>query len=252
MTKAVSRFCLGKKHAVSDARTLRADKYVDRRPIPIRCEYDHQVKRWPLYDNDTVGDCAIVAYAHLVACQTAVADGNGRLVEFKLPDVLRAYRELSPQDDGVVMLDALKYFRAKGVGGVHTGMFAAVDFHDVGLLFRAIHQYGGIYAGFLLPQAVVEMGTLWYAPATPAQLKGKWAVGSLGGHAVYLGGYDSVAGLLTGATWGKPLTLSLSFLRAYMDEAYVLVSEAWTNDLGDTPTGSNLRQLRYDVKKVTA
>lgn len=248
---SVTHFRLGKKHAVSDGRTLRAEAYFLGRKLPLACDYDQHVKKWPLLKNDTLGDCGVVAYAHLLQCQSAVADGGERQIALSTAAVEKAYGELSPADDGVIALDALKYFRAHGVGGVHVGAFAAVDFRDCGRLMQAIYQFGGVYAGLLLPEAIAEMDDVWEAPASDAQLKGKWSKGGLGGHLVYLGGYDSIAGHLRGASWGRPLTLTMAFARAYMDECYVMIGETWTNDLGDTPTGANLRQLRSDAERLT-
>jgi hypothetical protein len=243
MTAAPRRFKLGKKHALRDSRTLAAHDFAGRLRPPMTADWHRRVKHWPLYDNDRLGTCAVASYAHLVLCQTANADGPARKLEIFKAAVVDAYLEQSPADEGLVLLEALKTFRSQGIGGVRIGAFAAVDYQHTGRLLQAIYQFGGVYAGFALPEAIWDMDQNWYAPAAAEQLVDDWAAGSGGGHAVYIGGYSSIDGLLYGASWGQPIAISLAFARAYLDECYVTVGESWSDDVGETPSGVNLREL---------
>lgn len=256
----IEQYKLGKRHALKDSRTIKAERYYHHGVhLPLTCVWASKVNRWPLYFNDSIGTCAVAAYAHSLICQTTNADGARNQVKPLPGSVIDTYSYISGYnpvtgegDDGCILLDALKYFRKTGIDQRRIGAFASVNYQDFEALFSAILLFGGVYAGFQLPLGIIDQEGTWTCPSLLSQRVDDWEPGSLGGHAMYLGGYDSLKGTIEGVTWGKQVSLSLNFVQAYMDECYVLIGEAWTNDVGFTPTGLNLKTLLQDVSKVSS
>jgi hypothetical protein len=73
------------------------------------------------------------------------------------------------------------------------------------------------------------------------------APGSWGGHAVWAVAYDSRT--VTVVTWGMRKALTWEFLAAYGEEAYALLSGAWTAKDAISPSGFDFVTLRDDLSK---
>jgi hypothetical protein len=239
---------LGKKPPVYDDRTLRFGAYV--KPtlpqVPGALSYVHHIKSWPMYGNDTLGDCTCAAAGHMIQCWTA---NNGASMELPTSDIIAMYRVFNPgtEDDGCDMLSVLKWWRANRLDqtfddtSIHA--FAAIELGNQEQAEQACYLFGGIYLGLALPDFAVagDMTAPWAVPSgsdvpPPNQNNG---------HCVPVVAYNSVG--LTVVTWGELRVMSWGFYNAYVDEAYAVLSPAWFNPKGDAPVGFDLEHLERDL-----
>lgn len=253
----VSDLKLGKREPKHDPRTVRLSDYVVGAlpPPPPRVNWGTRARRLGMMLNDRIGDCGIAAPAHLVQCWTAE---NGSEIVVPDAEILAAYQAVSgyvpgrpDTDNGVFLLDVMKYWRNVGIGGHKIAAFAAVDLRDRMALCRAIAFFGGVVAGFALPQSS-QSQPVW-------SLKLGGTVGSprrysWGGHAVSIHGYtlddDETLGDVECVTWGERKLVTLDFCDGYCDEAYVAVSQDWA-DADGAPSGYDLNRLLADVRSLS-
>ncbi len=149
----------------------------------------------------------------------------------------------SSTDNGVVMLDALNYWRKTGLGGHKIKAFMAVDWNNLTEVFQAIQLFGNVFLGVALPLSV-QTADSWtvsdggiYAPAG--------VVGGWGGHACPL--MAASPQTMTCITWGERLKMSHNFLSDYAEECWVCLSTDWFSAAGNAPSQLNLAQLEADL-----
>ena len=239
---------LGKKEAQHDPRTLKLSAYLkpELPAPPDSVDWTVGVGDWGLYGNDRLGDCVVAGCAHMIGCWTRWAAGTPSWVP--LSDVVSTYLELSPNDEGLVVLDFLKRWRKPGVLGHPIGAFVSVDPNSTWQLMQAITYFGGVYLGVQLPISAQGQDT-W--TVTDPGLRGAAAPGSWGGHCVTVQAFDASG--LTCVTWGKTKRLSWGFWSAYCDEAFALASVDWVcSDSQESPTGLDMAALVSDLQAVTA
>lgn len=237
---------LGKRAPRLDPRTLRLERYLPGvpalLPVPPACDWIHAHTAWPLYQNDAIADCTVVAAAHQILAWTAWRGAGAAVPE---GDVVEAYLDLSGGDAsaGAVEIDVLKRWRSAGVGGHTITAFVAVDPRSADHVRAAIALFGGCTIGLQLPRTA-EHGP--WTTATPVADSAE--VGSLGGHCVTALAFD-VEGL-TVITWGAPRRMTWEFLRTYADEAYAVLSPDFLTR-GQAPNGLDATALTRDLIEVT-
>ena len=247
---------LGKLPAVHDKRTLLLAKYMSPererslRTPPLSVRWSRKTDQyWPMFANDTVGDCTCATAGHLIQAWTA----NAQAEEFEpaTKDVLAMYYAISgyipgrPETDvGAACLDVLRYWRKKGCGGHKIGAFAAVSPRSKQDVRDAIWLFGGAYVGLQLPLSAQDQ-TTWSVPRGGAQGAGE--PGTWGGHAVPLIDYDPRG--LWCVTWGGLKRLTWSFLATYADEAYAIISEDFLTG-GKAPNGFDAATLQADLSRL--
>lgn len=243
---------LGKHDAKKDARTVHLRDFAPGPLTPPR-ELDwakHTVRRFPLWGNDTIGDCTCVAAGHVIELWTAVA--KGAPAEVGEAAVVEAYSAVSgydpktgASDSGAHMLDVLKHWRRRGIGGHKIDGFAYVDPGHHTLFGAAIATFGGAYLGFKLPLTAKRPG-VWDVPKEGLVREGKF--GSWGGHTVCVVGFDPEG--ITVATFGERQRVTWAFVDAYADEAYVAVSHDFSKRHSDrTPSGLAIDALIADLRR---
>ncbi|HEX3806929.1 MAG TPA: hypothetical protein VHV52_09145 [Gaiellaceae bacterium] len=250
-TTTIAAHKLGKLPVKVDVRTLALARYVDTAKLPNPpASFDEtaHVSDWPMYDNDTIGDCTIAAAGHMIEAWTAAAEGTA--VEITNQQVLTAFdlvKQVDPQtgEAGAVVLDVLNMWRKTGIGGHQIGAFARVSLTGEGLVRSGAWLFGGLYLGVQLPVTAQTQETWDWT----GSLSGPAAPGSWGGHAVDVVGYDATT--LTFVTWGSLKQMTWSFLERYCDEAYCLLSTDFLAG-GKAPNGLDLAALRADLALVTA
>jgi hypothetical protein len=244
---------LGKQAPRLDRRTLRLSNYLKKLPTPpTEVSWVTQVPGpWPMFLNDTLGTCVIAAMGHMVQQWTFYASGASQVVQNT--DILKAYRDLSgyvpgdpSTDNGVVMLDALKYWRTVGLAGHRIAAYAAVNLTDVTELLQAIQLFGNCFAGLSLPVTAQGEGAWTVSPGGIFTLNG--APGSWGGHCVPYMAASPVS--RTCIAWGDRLKLSPNFSLDYVDELYAVVSQEWIDRQGVSPSGLDLKTLLADVAAI--
>ena len=256
---------LGKKPARFDARTLKLAKYFTAAlpPAPEAAGYVDKVNRWGMMLNDQIGDCTVAAAGHMIEQWTAYS----RTFEFVPSDaaILRAYQAVSgyvpgnpSTDNGAYLLDVLNYWRKTGVAKHKVKAFAQVNPRDHEEIKQAIRLFGNCYIGLGLPVSAQNTRIaenhlpVWEVPKTGTT--GDGTAWSWGGHAVPLVGYrETPAGRrgLMAVSWGELFDVTFSFLDAYCDEAYAVVSMDWIKASGMSPSGFDMQQLLADLQAIT-
>ena len=206
--------------------------------------------------NDTVGDCALAGQAHADMLWAA----NAEHVQLPITTamVLRAYSALTgydpaadgpggnPTDRGTVLLDALKYWRKRGIDRQTIKAFVEVDARSIDHAKLAIDLFGCLYVGVELPDAVLPEGP-GVLPAWTVTPDGspRRAPNPHNGHCVVYAGYDAAGP--TVVTWGTTVKASWAFHEAYCDELYAMLSPAW---LRHDPPGIDVATLTADLDLV--
>lgn len=243
---------LGLGQALTDARTLQAETYfTPRLPAPPTALTRSIGVTLDMYANDQIGDCGVAAPANY----TRVVSFTDQRVQQNIPlgDVLTAYSALSgfdpvtgANDDGVVLLRMLRYWRSIGIGGHRIGAFASVDPDSQRETEQAVSLFGGVIVGASLPKAAAMQnseGQTW----TPTRGRdGK--PGSWGRHAMVVIDYDPTG--VTFGTWGQLQRATWPWYFQCVDESYAVVSPDWLGPDGKSPAGLNAAQLAADLRAI--
>jgi hypothetical protein len=245
---------LGKKPARHDERTLKLSDYIQKLPpAPRNGGYLSKVSAWQMYGNNTYGDCVCAAAGHDI--QQWLAYTGGPLQPPNVGEVLAIYKKLSPNDDGLVILDFLNYWKANGFADFPLGAYVSVDHTNIDELKQAIFLFGSVFIGLGLPitAQTAPVGVNGYptweilSDGNPADAE----PGSWGGHCVALPFFSSnEKGYLwnfNAITWGTVYNMTPDFLASYCDEAYALLSPAWIAANGLAPSGFDMAQLQADL-----
>ena len=262
---------LGKKPAKIDTRTLKLSKYLKEVTAPVpeppdNLDYAELITNsigWPVYLNDQIGDCVPAAMAHQIEQWTYLAKGEANRTALSNQQVLWLYEKLGGYipgnpltDNGVVMLDALRYWRNAGVFGNKIQAFASVDLTNYTEVRQAIWLFGNIFLGIQLPLSA-QQGDMWTVPVDGPI--GDGAPGSWGGHCVPVTAYhvrpnptSDVANrkTYTVITWGQAMKMSHNFMTTYGDEAYVLLDLGWLQSSGKSVGGFDLGTLQNDLRNL--
>jgi hypothetical protein len=250
---------LGRLPARQDPRTLMLARYIDSAvvlpTVPAAVDHTTDVPSWPMYGNDTLGDCTCASAGHLIQCWSAA---HGHEVVLGEAAVDRAYWETGippashgvaggPTDTGRNELDVLNYWRHHGVGRHKIAAYAAVDPANVAMVKAAIYLFGGVYTGIQLPLTAQNQPE-WDVVGDGAT--GYSAPDSWGGHAVPYLAYDQST--FTAITWGEPMKLTTAFHTAYTNEVYAIISPDWAPASGASPDGFNQAALVADLATVSS
>jgi hypothetical protein len=241
---------LGKLPPRHDDRTLQLSKYVEALPHPpAACDYTNKVPSWPMYGNDTLGDCVAAAGGHMVEQWSYEAGkpflpSQAEIVAFYQNS---GYNPADPStDQGWDLLSALKIWRTAGIAGHIIAAFLQLQTGNLEQLKQAVYLFGNAYIGLALP-LTAQGQALW---SVPASVTGDGAPGSWGGHCVPIVGYAAYK--QTCVTWGALLNLTPAFYSTYSDEAYAVLSQDWVDKNAKAPNGFDLDQLAADLAEVTA
>lgn len=246
---------LGRVPSVSDPRTIHLKNYVDvpTLPVPPAHEMLESTPAWPMLANDRFNCCTSAAAGHMIHHWTAA---NQRGIFLTDDDIIRAHAQLTGDRlmDRVSMLDALKFWRAQGIGGHQIHSFIAADKGNTQHLRCVIHLFGSGYVGLDLPPfacAGDPKGWLdipWtLSPSTPPDAA---APDPDQGHCVAVVGYDEQS--VYCVTWGRLKTMSWEFFARYAEEVYAVLSTDWVAANAECPTGFDTRILERDLALVSA
>lgn len=197
--------------------------------------------------NDVHGDCTIAALGHAVMTWTA---NNGSIVKPSDADVLALYAAVDTSagtgpNDGRVMDTVVKYVRSNGLFGESISFYGRTRF-SVPYLKEAIYLGGGLYVGVDLPLSVNNQfanGDDWVVTTGYKSRKG-----SLGSHAIWICGYDEQRAHIV--TWGQVCFVSWPWLLKYIDETFVIISDAWTPN-GIAPSHLDTDAINDDLAVIT-
>ena len=209
---------------------------------------------WPMYMNDSIGDCTCAGIAHAVDAWTFLA-GRGEAL-FADSTIQSLYSAVSgyvagdaSTDNGASMQSVLAYMQATGITDINANShkisaYAQLVNVDQAHLNYALNNFGSVYVGINCPQSALDQfghGQPW-----------TYVQGSAiaGGHAIVLQQMDS-ADSLGFVTWGKLQSTSWDFCSHYVEEAWVALSPDWIESSGKTITGLDLAGLQADMAQVS-
>lgn len=248
-------------------RKLVLERYLDPRrplsqaglpPVPLTADVDwaSTVPSWPMYLNDTLGDCTIAAIGHMYGAWTWYArSAEGLFADSQVQAVYSRVGGYVPgdpsTDQGCVMQDVLADQVAHGMtdaaGAVHkAAAYAALgNPADEDLLGQVLDVFGTVYVGINVQQ---QMETE-FADGKPWT----WKKGGqeIGGHAICLqrrtGSGDAP---LEYVTWGALQSATTGFQAGAAEEAWAVVTDDWLKANGTTIEGMDLQQLLADMQYV--
>lgn len=220
---------LGLKPRLVDPRTLQFRAFRDPwSSLPVEYDFDAEHSTTPvpvpMFANDRYGDCVKAAQAH----QTLRFElqEQGVIIPITAQEVVDQYLvETGGVDSGLVMLDAMRYWRSNGwvMGGKRYKLhsFLEVQPQDHELVKEATIVGVGLQWGLDLPLSAaddINSGQPWQLHAGPRGERRSW-----GGHAVHGAKYDREGP--TVETWGKKQKMLWSFVDAYASECYMAVDD---------------------------
>lgn len=229
------------------------EHYLDHLPAPhATVDRASKVASWPMYLNDSIGDCTCAAIGHVIQGWTAYSQGTAVAV----PDnaILKAYEDVSgydpatgANDNGAVEQDVLNYWRKTGVAGHKIGGFAELaSLDNLTLAKQALQYFGTVYLGIQVPSSAMEQ----FDAGEPWDFVGDWNIE--GGHAVPVQYWTTDRkGEIEVVTWGQRQRMTRSFWYQYVEEAWVVFSADWLNAAGDDPDGISRAALRADFQALT-
>lgn len=187
--------------------------------------------------NDVYGDCVVAGAAHYLTLE------HGRIGEKKIPsekDVIKVYKKLSGcKDQGLVMLDFLKYWRKNTLFDHKIEAFGRIDLHNHKLIRQCIQLFGGVDLGFLVQANAIsdfESGTPW----TPGMSDG-------GGHCVIAAAYDKDYYYIL--TWGGIIRATIQWWEAQVDESFAILPPEYKQS--GFAQGFDSNQLQVDFASIT-
>jgi hypothetical protein len=242
---------LGRGPVKKDGRTLKLGKYLKTElPKPPETgDWTNGITDWGMMLNNVHQCCTIAAAAHAVQVWTEHTSG-----ETTIPDslVLKYYEEwdgYNPSapntDGGAAALNVLTAWQKSSFDSHKLIAYADLAFTNLEEVRQAIHLFGGVYIGLLLPTTAKTQQVWDVVPNGGDDAK----PGSWGGHAVFVPKYD--AETFTCISWGRLYPMTVAFWNTYVDEAHVLLSHNWIEAKG-SPSGFDLEQLKTDLGLIHA
>lgn len=235
----------GKQPAKFDERTLRLENYLNipkLPPLPETSDWFANTSQFSMAGNDQYGDCGVAGAAHMIQTWTANAGRHEQIIPDKT--VIQTYLTYTGyQDEGVVLLDFLKYWRKTGIAGHKIGAFAAIDPKNITSWRYANFLFGGVYSGFNVPQYSMDQfdaGKIWDISKKNTQI--------VGGHCVPAG--ITTPRMFCFSTWGKRQWATVAFVGQNFDEAYAILSLEWFTKDHKSPLGFYWKDLVSDLKAV--
>jgi hypothetical protein len=259
----------GRKPFDPELRYLVLERYLDPRapmraavdlpPVPSGADVDRAtlVASWPMYLNDSLGDCTCAGAAHMLAAMCVYAGYPEP--SFSDQEIIAAYSAAGgyvpgnpATDQGALCSDVLAYLQRVGMtdttGKVHkvAGFAKLGNAADLDLLGQVLEVTGTVYTGFDVQQHMVAQ--------FDAQQPWTWQQGDsdVGGHCVVLERRRPVsdAAPLSYVTWGALQSADSGFQAHAVEEAWFVASEDFVRSAGTTVDGLDLTQLLSDAQYV--
>ena len=236
---------LGKLPPRHDPRTLQLADYLlpVLPPAPPSRRWDHGITAWGMMGNDRIGDCTTAAAGHAIQTWTANASNEVTISDAAVIAAYSAVTGYNPADPttdrGAVVLDVLNYWRSP-FGGHSIGAFVATEPSNHEHVKLAVSLFGGCYIGFEVPDYALHQ-RVWSVQ------RGTHPI--IGGHAVWVCGYDSR--FLYCVSWGQIYRMTWAFWDKFCDESYAILSPDWFKPNAVSPSGFDLVTLTADLQAVT-
>ncbi len=219
-------------------------------PPPPAITYSLTLRNLGMMANNVTGDCTCAACGHAIQVWTSMNSN-----ETVVPDasILEMYSKISGYvpgdpntDNGAVASEVLLYWYKNPLANHALSGFASIRPGNRTSIRDAIYLFGICYLGVQMPLSA-QHANRWELPQNQ-ELTGDWEPGSWGGHAIPACDYDEYG--LTVISWGKLIKVDWSWLDAYMDEGYGLLSKDWMTQLDNSPPGFNWAALQDDMNSL--
>lgn len=242
---------LGRNQNDSAKPRLELDTYLNAGELatPSVVDFASEVVTWPMYGNDTIGDCTAACVGHQVQAWTCY---TGAEVDIPEPDIIQLYSAVSgydPQtganDNGATVQDTLTYMRKSGVPVAGHKILAFAQLKDLSKIHDALWMFGSVYLGFACPESALEQ----FDADQPWDVVAHSPIA--GGHAVPVqyAGTGNVPYQVV--TWGRLQGMTQAFMSKYVEEAWVIITVDWLDKNGHTPEGLDLQALGADLAALT-
>jgi hypothetical protein len=227
---------------------------------------ESKVSTWPMYGNDTVGDCTCAGVAHAVAQWTAFSGkvpGGAMFTNEVIVDTLySAVSGYNPQtganDNGAALYQVCNYMMDTGIkdtaGNLHKieGYVDIASFNDLGYLKEVLNCFGTVYLGVAVSdqdEENFENGQPFSLPSNGQQ------VGPDGiDHCVVMGlSAFAVPGVVddeTIITWGAEERINVAWAWTNIGEAIAVITSDWMEANGDSPIGQSVAEILAELKSI--
>jgi hypothetical protein len=220
---------------------------------PASVDWHSRVGSWPMFANDSVGDCTEANVGHTI--QNTSTYGEGQTVTITDADVLAAYSRVSgydpsqtqpdgsnPTDNGAAMQDVYADWRKNGVGGHRILVSAEVAIANLDEVKQAIDDFGAVGLGITVYQQMMDdfNAGLGFTRAGGA---------NLGGHAVPAVGYDAKGVYVV--TWAQVILMTWACFAKVVEEGWVAILPEWFSAAGQDPDGVDLYGLGEEMSSLT-
>jgi hypothetical protein len=243
---------LGRRAVVTDTRTLKLSKFftAELPPPPAAVDYTKGGKSWGEMLNDELGDCTIAGLGHAIQVWTINASKEATVGDDTILSTYESWCGYDPSnpatDQGGVELYVLKDFKAKGLAGHTLDAFAAVLPANQEHVKQAINLFTGLYIGLDVPAYIMppngDVPTFW-------KLAPDKNNASIGGHCVYVTGYDAEG--VNFISWGSNYKMGWGWWAKFVDEAYALISKDYIEASGNAPSGFDMDALETDLVNIS-
>jgi hypothetical protein len=215
--------------------------------LPINWYSKVAQSAWGMLLNDSLGDCTAAGVLHMFQSMTTYA---GDPITPTNAEALALYERFGyvpgdpSTDQGANEQDVLQNITKDPIAGEEVSLFAQVDVSNHEEVESALATFGPLYLGIECPESMQDQfgagEVIDYVPGSPIE----------GGHCIVLVGVD--ADYLYVVTWGSCVKMTWKFWEHYCDEAWAVVSKAWLEKNGNTPSGFNLSSLQAAFKALPA
>jgi hypothetical protein len=178
------------------------------------------VIRWPMYGNDTYGDCTFAAIARIMFANAF----RRKRASFDVTaeDVVKAYLEMNDgRDVGAMPIDALTYMRNVGIKGHKVVAFARVETKNELERKSALQTFSSQYVAAGLPLRLDDDRDHRWELTPMDQRTDRDAPRSMGGHAFPEFGYQR--GVEIAVPWTEEVIVEDPWADLYMEERWVFI-----------------------------
>lgn len=215
-------------------------------------EFAVNASDWGMLGNDNFGCCGEAGIMHLVQAQSANA---GNALHSTTDQTLALYSAVTgfnpddpSTDQGTVLTDLLSYIQKNGLEmfdstgkavTVEIVGYASLDISSISQMRYASYALGGTYLGINCPgQCESDLSNWNFGPGLPIA----------GGHCIPRVGEGTAGGEIV--SWGAVIPFSNEFWASYGDEGYVVLTKAFLNAQGKSPSGLDLDGLVAAMKII--
>lgn len=224
-----------------------------------------KVSSWPMYANDTVGDCTCAGTGHYLAQLTAFSGQVSGGAMFTDTEILKMYSAISgynpatgANDNGAELYQVCQYMMSTGLtdtdGKLHkiAGYVDIAQYNVLSVLKQVLNAFGTVYLGVNVgdaEQAAFSAGQPWALSENGTQC----GPGGID-HCVIMSysafGVSGVADDETIITWGAEQKINVAWAWTNIGEAIAIVSQDWIEANGESPVGQTITQIISEIKSV--